>query len=91
MIATATIETFMRERISGLDDGKSLDPTELARSLAGPDEKVWRLLMAPIRGTAIRLALAGEAAILRKGKPVDPNDFKGVYRIGRAEAQEAQP
>ncbi len=89
MIATSTIEQAMRERIAGLEGGKSLDPTELARALAGPDEKVWRLLMPPIRGTAIRLALAGEASILRKGKAVDPRDFKGVYRIGRSGEAEA--
>jgi hypothetical protein len=28
------------------------------------------------------LALAGRLVIYRKGKPVDPNDFKGVYRLG---------
>ena len=26
--------------------------------------------------------LAGRLVIYRKGKPVDPNDFKGVYRLG---------
>lgn len=84
MIASETaIEAAMREQLAGLAAGKSLDPTELARSLAGPDEKVWRLLMTPIRRVAVRLATSGDAAILRKGKAVDPADFKGVYRIGR--------
>ncbi len=90
MIKTAAIEAALRERLAGLDADKSIDPTELARALAGPDEKVWRLLMPPIRGTAIRLALAGEARILRKGKTADPEDFKGVYRIGRAEIVETE-
>jgi hypothetical protein len=31
---------------------------------------------------AVRLALDGRITIYRKGKPVDPNDFKGVYRLG---------
>ncbi|SHG09556.1 Protein of unknown function [Kaistia soli DSM 19436] len=83
MTSAAEIEAQMRQRLLGLDEGRSIDPTELARALAGPDEKVWRRLMGPIRGTAIRLALAGDATILRKGKQADPNDFKGVYRIGR--------
>jgi hypothetical protein len=29
----------------------------------------------------VRLALGGRVDILRKGKAVDPTDFKGVYRI----------
>lgn len=29
----------------------------------------------------MRLAHAGRVAILRKGKPVDPDDFRGIYRL----------
>jgi len=35
-----------------------------------------------VRRAAVRLALAGRLVIYRKGKPVDPADFKGVYRLG---------
>jgi hypothetical protein len=38
--------------------------------------------MTPIRRVAVRLALEGRLVIYRKGKPVDPNEFKGVYRLG---------
>jgi uncharacterized protein DUF3253 len=38
--------------------------------------------MPAVRRTAVALALAGRLAIYRKGKLVDPNDFKGVYRLG---------
>jgi hypothetical protein len=38
--------------------------------------------MTPIRRIAVRLASEGRIVILRKGKPVDPADFKGVYRLG---------
>ncbi|MEM7336077.1 MAG: DUF3253 domain-containing protein [Chloroflexota bacterium] len=34
-----------------------------------------------MRLTARQLAEAGHIHILRKGKPADPNDFKGVYRL----------
>ncbi|MCX5515253.1 DUF3253 domain-containing protein [Kaistia algarum] len=78
----AAIETAITERLATLPEKKSLDPTEIARQIAGNDEKVWRLLMIPIRRVAVRLAKDGRAAILRKGKIVDPGDFKGVYRIG---------
>ena len=61
--------------------GKSICPSEVARALAGPNEKEWRLLMKPIRAAAVALANEGNIAITRKGKPVDPNAFKGVYRL----------
>jgi hypothetical protein len=38
--------------------------------------------MTPVRRTAVRLAHQGRIVIYRKGKPVDPDDFKGVYRLG---------
>ena len=81
------IAAAMRAALAALPAGRSLDPTELARSLAGPDGKVWRLMMTPIRRVAVRLAQGGDATILRKGKAVDPADFKGVYRIGRQAGQ----
>ncbi|MEO0497894.1 MAG: DUF3253 domain-containing protein, partial [Pseudomonadota bacterium] len=60
---------------------KSICPSEVARHLAGKDEKAWRLLMKPVRVQAVALAHEGEVTITRKGKPVDPDNFRGVYRI----------
>jgi hypothetical protein len=37
--------------------------------------------MQPVRRVAVRLMKEGRAVILRKGRPVDPDDFRGVYRI----------
>ena len=37
--------------------------------------------MIPVRRVAVRLAQEGRIVVLRKGKPVDPTDFKGVYRL----------
>jgi len=64
---------------------QTIDPTEAARSArrAAPDG--WGPLMQPIRRVAVELAEQGRVVILRKGKAVDPRDFKGVYRLGRAE------
>lgn len=61
--------------------GKSISPTEAARSLAGSDERQWSRLMKPLRMVAVEMAEAGEIEILRKGKPVDPSQFRGVYRL----------
>lgn len=59
--------------------GKTICPSEAARQVS-PDN--WRRLMPDVRAEAIRLAASGDLAIYRKGKPVDPNSFKGVYRLG---------
>lgn len=80
----AQVSALMAERLDTLAEGRSLDPTEIARAIAGPDEKRWRLLMPAIREVAVSLAEKGSAAILRKGRIVDPREFKGVYRIARA-------
>ncbi|EAU42798.1 hypothetical protein FP2506_08151 [Fulvimarina pelagi HTCC2506] len=69
---------------------KTACPTEVARLLAGSNEADWRKLMPAIRQEAIRLAKADRIVIKRKGKPVDPDDFKGIYRlaIARMEAKD---
>lgn len=68
--------------------GKTVCPSEVARSIAGNDEKAWRLLMKPIRVQAVALARAGKVRILRKGRPVDPDDFKGIYRLAVPDAED---
>jgi hypothetical protein len=59
---------------------KTLSAPEIARVVTRDDN--WSDLLAPIRRTAVELALAGHLIIYRKGKPVDPREFKGVYRPG---------
>ena len=61
-----------------------MNPTDAARALtSGPG---WNVQMPGVRraaiSLAIKLALAGRLVTDRKGKPVDPHDFKGVYRLG---------
>ncbi|BBF93016.1 DUF3253 domain-containing protein [Blastochloris tepida] len=60
--------------------GGTLCPTEAARAASGTAD--WHHLMPLVRRVAVRLALEGRIVITRKGKPVDPTDFKGVYRLG---------
>ena len=74
------IETALL-RLIGEREGKTVDPTEAARELGGAHPDQWGPLMQPIRRVAVALAEQGRLVILRKGKPVDPRDFKGVYRI----------
>ena len=61
--------------------GKTLGPTDIARALGGDHPDGWGPLMQPIRRVAVRLMKEGRIVIVRKGRPVDPEDFLGVYRI----------
>jgi hypothetical protein len=58
---------------------KTICPTDAAR-LVNPD--YFRKALPDVRSAAVRLALAGQIAIYRHNKPVDPMGFKGVYRLG---------
>jgi Protein of unknown function (DUF3253) len=65
--------------------GRTIDPTDAAQAFAaarGEDDIAWRTHLSEVRRTAVRLAAAGRLVIYRKGKPVDPQDFRGVYRLG---------
>jgi hypothetical protein len=64
--------------------GKTVCPSEVARALGGPHPDGWGPLMQPVRRVAVDLMKQGRLVIRRKGRPVDPDDFKGVYRIGPA-------
>jgi hypothetical protein len=58
----------------------TLSAPEIAQAIK--PEGDWHGLLLPIRRAAVALAQRGRLVIYRKGKPVDPNDFRGVYRLG---------
>ena len=58
-------------------------PEDIAMMLYPED---WQSILKRIRLTARQLAEMGHIDILRKGKRVDPDDFKGVYRLSINEA-----
>lgn len=61
---------------------RSICPTEAARALAGdaPDAD-WRRRLPEVRAAAVALARAGRLDILRKGKPIAPDEVRGVIRL----------
>ncbi|CAN5179562.1 DUF3253 domain-containing protein [soil metagenome] len=61
-------------------DVKTLSAPEIAHAIAAEND--WHGLLMPIRRAAVALAQAGRLVIYRKGKPADPNAFRGVYRLG---------
>jgi hypothetical protein len=75
------IETAMLALVAERGAGRNLDPTEVARAVAGDKPDEWGPLMQPVRQAAVRLMKQGRLVILRKGRPVDPDDFRGIYRL----------
>ena len=57
---------------------KSIKPEQIAQSLLEFD---WQSLIKRVRRAAVQVANAGYIHIMRKGKPVDPDDFKGLYKV----------
>ncbi len=76
----AEIEVLILALTADRGPGKSICPSEVARALR-PD---WQALMTAVRRVACRLAAAGQIEILRKGRPVSPEDVKGVIRLRQA-------
>ncbi len=58
--------------------GATVTPEDVARSLA---PEAWRPLLSAVRRHAAALAAAGRIDILRKGKPIDPTEMRGVIRL----------
>jgi len=73
----AEIEALILALTADRGPGKSICPSEVARALR-PD---WQALMTAVRRVACRLAAAGQIEILRKGRPVSPEDVRGVIRL----------
>ncbi len=75
---TRSIEDAIFELLAARKPGGSIAPEEAARAA---DPEGWHGRIAQVRATAVGLARQGRLVILRKGKPVDPEEFKGVYRL----------
>lgn len=66
---------------------KSITPAAIAQDIAEFD---WQSMLKRVRQTAINQAKAGYIYIMRKGKPADPNDFRGVYKLRLVEGVDWQ-
>ncbi|MFV0280756.1 MAG: DUF3253 domain-containing protein [Rhodoblastus sp.] len=65
--------------------GKTISPEDAAKRIAhvrGEDELAWRDWLPRVRSTGKGLARQGRLVVYRKGKPADPDEVKGVIRLG---------
>jgi hypothetical protein len=72
------VEAAIFDALDKVGPGKSISPEEVARTV---DPEGWRRQLGKVRGVAVGLARAGRLTITRHGKPADPDDFKGVWRM----------
>jgi hypothetical protein len=75
---SGSIENVIFDLLSAREPGKSVSPEEVARAA---DPEGWSRLLGQVRATAVGLARQGRLVITRKGRPADPDTFKGVYRL----------
>lgn len=68
------IELLLSQRAPGA----TICPGEAARHCF---PETWREAMPLCREVAVRMALAGDISICRKGEPVDPEQCKGPIRL----------
>lgn len=77
----ADLEAAILSLVAARGPGRTICPSEAARAVGGDHPDGWGPLMAPVRKIAVRLMKQGRIVITRKGRPVDPDDFRGVYRL----------
>lgn len=80
-----SLESVILSLTADARGGRTIAPTDAAVAYAaacGEDALAWRSHLSNVRAAAVRLADAGRLVIYRKGKPADPHDFRGVYRLG---------
>ncbi|MGE7199389.1 DUF3253 domain-containing protein [Brevundimonas naejangsanensis] len=76
------IEAAIFEKLAKADPknvgGKSIEPADVAKELQ-PEQ--WQRMLPKVKATALGLMRQGRLTITKKGKVVDPNNFRGVIRL----------
>jgi hypothetical protein len=78
---TEAIESTILDLLAQREAGLTISPMDVARLLGGDHPDGWGPLMQPVRRVAVKLMKEGRIVVTRKGRPVDPDDFRGVYRL----------
>lgn len=81
------VAVVILDQLSDLPADKTAAPDDIARAYAEIRRKpsdgrdLYKRYRRAVKEQAIHLARAGKIEITRRGEPVDPNDFKGVWRM----------
>jgi hypothetical protein len=76
-IEAAIFETLSKADPKGVG-GKSVEPADVAKALQAEQ---WQRMLPKVRATALGLMRQGRLTITKKGKVVDPANFRGVTRL----------
>ena len=75
-------QSIIMSMLSSLGPQASINPNAVAQQITEEKEaQRWRRNLPKVKQAALHLARIGEIDILRKGKPVEPQGLKGVYRL----------
>ena len=86
-VTPPTVEDTILDLLRARGSERTIGPMDVARALGGDDPDDWGPLMPDVRRAAVRLMKQGRLVILRKGRPVDPDDFRGVYRLALVDGE----
>ena len=75
---SGSIEETILDLLQNRKDGRSICPTDVAKAL---DPDGFQRKLGLVKAAAVGMARRGGLWITRKGKPVNPEKFKGVYRL----------
>jgi hypothetical protein len=75
------LEDRILELLAQRGAGRTICPSEAARSVHGEDDEGWRDLMEPAREAARRLVAAGHLEVTQGGEVVDMDAAKGPIRL----------
>lgn len=77
----AALAAALLAAVEAAGPGVGVAPEAVARALGGPHPEGWGPLMQPLRRAALRLARENRLVLLRKGRPVEPDALRGLYRV----------
>ncbi len=83
--AKRSLEQVITDLCNAQGPGRTICPTDAAKAFAAErsdDDLAWRRWLQQVRANAVGMCRKGELVIYRKGKPADPDTFRGVYRLG---------
>jgi hypothetical protein len=64
--------------LSQVRSTESISPNDVAKAMSAEN---WQRELPKVRAVITGLARQGRIQVLRKGKPVEPEGLKGIYRV----------
>lgn len=72
------VEETIFELLSQVREGESISPNDVAKAI---DRAGWQRELPKVRAVIIGLARQDKLQVVRKGKPIEPEGIKGIYRV----------